>query len=389
MTNLVGKGFYIWNLERCGNGDPYTILLGCQLAGIKHVLIKIADGVRGFNFDPKTGRDLVPDVVILLKKHGITVWGWQYIYGYSPLKEAQIALSRIQQTGVEGFCVNAEAEFKTRPDDDYRANQYMNALRSGLSSEFKLALSTYRRPDYHPAFPFEVFLQWVDINMPQIYWMFSHDPVYQLTRSFEEYLKLNVIRPFIPTGSAWSQGGWTPTEKDVRDFLITARTMGFKAANFWSWEHTERIFKLWDEISLFNWPVEQEEPDPIIIEPEDDMDIEKVRALLAEFPNAQLVINLHMDISEESDVEVPDPGTNPPPPSNEIRYKVDTEGPPKKGNSKVKVRPSPGADEHDFVVHGDILYGPGKELSDHYYVTRKVGGDLIPGYVEKQWVKPY
>jgi hypothetical protein len=107
--------------------------------------------------------------------------------------------------------------------------------------------------------------------------------------------------------------------------------------------------------------------------------------LVKEFPTAQIVINLHMDITEES-VEEPKPPTPPAPPSNEVRYKVYADEKPSK---QVKVRPAPGQEAHDYVVSGDVLYGPGKELNNHYYVTRKVGGTLIPGYVEMEWVKPF
>ena len=59
---LRGKGYYIWKIPNCENGDPAAIANVAAQAGLSHVLIKIADGVGSYNVDLTTGVDLVPPV---------------------------------------------------------------------------------------------------------------------------------------------------------------------------------------------------------------------------------------------------------------------------------------------------------------------------------------
>lgn len=95
---------WIWNLSRCEGGDPKRIVQAALAAGLSHVIVKIADGTYGFNPDRKNP-DTLP-VIRELQSAGITVWGWQYVYGDNPGQEA------IRETGVTGFVIDAEVEYK-------------------------------------------------------------------------------------------------------------------------------------------------------------------------------------------------------------------------------------------------------------------------------------
>ena len=72
---LKGKGFYIWQVWRCDGGDPNAILAEAQMADLSHVLIKVADGEKTYNYDSQRRIDLAAPVVRLLKTQGIKVWG--------------------------------------------------------------------------------------------------------------------------------------------------------------------------------------------------------------------------------------------------------------------------------------------------------------------------
>ena len=45
---LTGKGIYIWQVQECENGDVAQIALQAREAGLRHVLVKVADGVHAF-----------------------------------------------------------------------------------------------------------------------------------------------------------------------------------------------------------------------------------------------------------------------------------------------------------------------------------------------------
>jgi hypothetical protein len=214
-------------------------------------LIKIADGTVSFNIS--SGTDLVPPLVSALQARGIEVWGWHYIYGIQPTEEAQKAIQRIQQTGVSGYIVNAEAEFK-EPGKYLAARTFMRAMRDRLPF-YPIGLSTYRYPSFHPDFPFVEFLSLCDFALPQVYWTLAHNPREQLARSISEYRGLTAL-PIVPTGSAYAQGSWVPTTGEIVEFLNASRDFGLSGANFWEWYSARNISGIWQAIAGYTWPVE-------------------------------------------------------------------------------------------------------------------------------------
>lgn len=250
--NIQGKGFYIWQIRRTETGSATGIANLAVQAGLKHVLIKIADGTDPYNLDPTTQADLVPPVLSALRGRGIAVWGWHYVYGYEPEDEAAIAIQRIQALGLDGYVIDAEAEYKQAGREE-AAITFMSRLRTALPS-FPIALSSYRYPTYHPTFPWKAFLERVDINMPQVYWVESEDAGAQLIRCQREFQAISPVRPIIPTGSAYVQGDWEPTSAQVVEFMSTARGLNMPAANFWEWAHTRLYLpEIWDTIAGYNW----------------------------------------------------------------------------------------------------------------------------------------
>ena len=99
---LFGKSWYIWQIRRCEGGIASAIANQAASAGLSHVLIKIADGTNAYNIDWQTVADLVPPVIQALRARGILCWGWQYVYGYDPLGEADIAIQRARELGLLG-----------------------------------------------------------------------------------------------------------------------------------------------------------------------------------------------------------------------------------------------------------------------------------------------
>ena len=255
---IQGKGFYIWQISRCEGGNAQAIGDAAVAAGLSHVLIKIADGTSPYNVS--NGTDLVPPVISALRTRGISPMGWHYVYGYDPEAEADIALSRLGNLGMDAYVIDAEAQYK-EPGKEAAAHVFMQRLRNQLPN-FPMALSSYRYPTYHPSFPFEAFLTYVDYNMPQVYWVLADNPGGQLIRSVREFEDVNPFRPIIPTGSAYIQGSWRPTPDQIVEFLQTAQTLNLSAANFWEWGHTKLYApELWEAVANYFWPPGQSSED--------------------------------------------------------------------------------------------------------------------------------
>ena len=236
---LIGKGYYIWIVKNCEQGDPERIAALVRESRLSHVMIKIADGVFPYNIDLENGYDYVRPVIRKLQSQNVSVWGWQYIYGNYPVQEAEIAVKRAIELGVNGFVINAEHEYKER-NKAAAASRYMSLLRNNLGS-MPLALSTFRFPSYHASFPFSQFLDRCDYNMPQVYWMKSRNTAgAQLQRCINEYKQIQPFRPIIPTGPTFKEHGWVPQEKEVLEFIQVAQKLNLPAVNFWYWEGCRR-----------------------------------------------------------------------------------------------------------------------------------------------------
>lgn len=249
---LTGKGFFVWKVPNCEGGDVYRIAQAAQSAGLTHVLIKIANGMADYNVGAG-GTDYAASLAQALRGVGVQPWGWHYVYGANPAGEANMAIQRINQVGVDGYVINAETEYK-EPGKKAAATRFMSLLRSSLPN-LPMGLSSFRYPSYHPTLPWREFLEKVDYNMPQVYWMQAHNAGAQLTQSLRQFQGMTPFRPVFPTGAAFGEWGWKPTNADVKDFLQTAVSLNLSGANFWEWSATRgpSLPGMWDEIASFQW----------------------------------------------------------------------------------------------------------------------------------------
>jgi hypothetical protein len=249
---LQGKGFFIWKIRDCERGSPQDIAAAARAAGMTHVLIKVADGNYAYNVDSKTRIDQVPAVVEALRALGIQAWGWQYVYGSDPIGEARMAVRRIQQFNLDGFVIDAEAEYK-QPGRAAAAKRYMSDLRKSCPN-LPLALSSYRFPSFHPQLPWREFLDRCDFNMPQVYWEKAHNPAAQIARCTREFKSMTPNRPVFPTGPAYKVGGWRPSEADLHEFFDSSQKAGLAGVNFFSWDECRRdLPHLWQLIAARPW----------------------------------------------------------------------------------------------------------------------------------------
>ena len=250
---LKGKGFMIWQIPSCDGGDADAIAEGAAQANLTHIHIKVANGIFPYNIDKETKTDLVPPVVHALKNKGIEVWGWHYVFGDFPEKEADIAILRVRQLGLDGYVIDAEHEYK-HPGMDKKALTYMNRLRAGIPGT-PVALCSYRYPTLHRELPWKEFLDQCEYNMPQVYWEQAHNAGSQLRRCVSEFADVAPFRPIIPVGPVYKAGGWVPQANEITEFLVTARNLGLSAANFFAWDWGRTILKpLWTAVERFPWP---------------------------------------------------------------------------------------------------------------------------------------
>ena len=174
-TVLDGTGMWIWYLSASQGGSPPAIGQQAAAHGIKTVFLKSGDGGNQWaQFSPAN--------VAALKAQGLHVCAWQYVYGNSPLAEAQVGIQSARN-GADCLVIDAESEYEGRYA---QAQQYIQALRKGVGASYPVGLASFPYVDYHPAFPYSVFLGpgGAQYNLPQMYWQdigTSVDAVYAHT----------------------------------------------------------------------------------------------------------------------------------------------------------------------------------------------------------------
>lgn len=251
MAAPEGKGYYIWKIPNCEGGDIEKIAYTAYQAGLKFVLVKIANGIYDYNYDSSTGKDLIGPLANELQKRDIKVWGWHYVFGDLPKDEAKAAIRQIQKLPLEGYIIDAEGEYKGKYTP---CRIFMNEFRNALPN-FPMALSSYRYPDYHNNLPWSDFLSKCDINMPQVYWQESHNPGEQLEKSLAQFQTISPFRPITPTGAAYGGSGWYPTSADIVEFMDKAVELNMSGVSFWSWDYCRlKLPEIWTTIADYEWP---------------------------------------------------------------------------------------------------------------------------------------
>jgi hypothetical protein len=284
--SLTGKGLTIWKVQSCEYGNTQAIVRKAQAAGLTHVLVKVADGAQPYN------ASYLPGLIGGLKTAGIAVWGWQYIYGNAPIDEANAAISATNQLQLDGLVVNAEKEYEGKFG---QAGAYMEHIAAGLKHT-PLALTSFRAPEYHPSFPWAEFLSHCVLNMPQVFWSGGHDPAQQLKQTLQQFKHIYPVVPVIPTGAAYEDTGWRPSQAEIREFMSAAKQLGLDGVNFWNWDYagSPQGNDLWQAISAFDWlGLGKVEDDPVsaLFQALNRSDVETIVKLYE--PEGVLVTNRH------------------------------------------------------------------------------------------------
>ncbi|MCL4880040.1 MAG: M23 family metallopeptidase [Anaerolineae bacterium] len=264
---LKGKGYFIWKVEESAP-DAAILAARAMQAGLGHVLIKIADGDGNYPLDDPDGSKerFTRDAIQALKSAGILVWGWTFVYGGKPEPEPQAKkfAARAAELGLNGFCVSS-VNLPGRKWSAASARRFMETLVSEIKSlgipEPTLALSSSASITSNPDFPFDAFMEFCQMSIPQVYWIAKDggDPVRLLQDTYQQYSSRYPTKAMVPSGAAF--GGdqtvagekffWEARTDQITMFLNQAMAMSFPAVNFWSWQSAWEKRHLWDTIAAY------------------------------------------------------------------------------------------------------------------------------------------
>lgn len=272
---MKGKSIYGWNAKDIYNGNTDAIGMSQHAVdqGYTALLIKVADGTANHNVQPIFGTDnILGPITDAFHLAGREVWGWQFCYGGIPEGEAIKAVERITKFGMDGFVIDAEGQFEI-DNVDTRVHLYLDKLAALMPPEIPIGLTTFRYPNVHPKFPWEIYMKWSRLKfyMPQVYWPLAHNPGDQLRESLKQYreweTKFGVEpKPFYPIGAAFSQKfndiPWQPSIGEMQEFHATVLELGLEVESWWCWDHSIRL-GYEPTLKSFTFPIPEPPPDDL------------------------------------------------------------------------------------------------------------------------------
>jgi putative peptidoglycan binding protein len=225
-TALAGQGVWIWYLSASNGGNVASIAAQAKAAGVGTLLIKSSDGST--NYWSQFSKKMVEEV----HAQGLKVCAWQYVYGSNPVGEAELGAKAVAE-GAECLLIDAESQYEGL----YGAAQtYIDTLRAKIGPAYPLALASFPYVNYHPSFPYSVFLgpNGAQFDVPQMYW---HDIGTSVAQVYINTYEQNLIygRPILPLGQTY--GGVSSSE--ILAFRSLAGAYGAGGDSFWDWQETK------------------------------------------------------------------------------------------------------------------------------------------------------
>ena len=230
---LHGRAMWIWELGLTDGGDLSRIIAGAHHYRITTLIIKSSDGTSAWS-------QFTPELVTALHAAHLRVCAWQYIYGNHPGVEANLGADAVKD-GAGCLVLDAETEYEGR----YVAAQaFVRDLRKQIGARFPVALAGFPYVDYHPAFPYSVFLGpgGAQYDVPQMYWRaigVSPAAVFAHTYAFN----LPFDRPIYPLGQVYGN----PPMSQVEEFRRLALQYGAGGISWWDWQ--EARAREWSAVS--------------------------------------------------------------------------------------------------------------------------------------------
>lgn len=221
-TAMRGDGIWIWQLPKTEGGNLDSIAARAAAAGMQTVYVKSSDAADVWE-------QFTPQLVQELHARGLRVCAWQFVYGANPLGEAAAGVAAVR-AGADCLIIDAETAYEGR----YAAAQrYIGALRLAIGPSYPLGLTSFPYVDYHPRFPYSVFLGpgAAQANLPQVYWKDiggSVDAVSARTVAHNRIYRA----PLAPLGQAYS----APSLPDLERFRAIWAGYGVAGLSWWSWQ---------------------------------------------------------------------------------------------------------------------------------------------------------
>jgi hypothetical protein len=221
-----GDGMWIWYVSQSSGGDLAKIARRAHRRGIETLYIKSSDGSSAWS-------QFTRRLVSYLHARNLRVCAWQFVYGIRPGAEARRGAAAVRK-GADCLVIDAESTYEGRYG---AADAYVDKLRRRIGAGFPTALTSFPYVDYHPGFPYSVFLGpgGAQYNLPQLYW---HTIGVTVGEGYQHTFRVNRVyrRGIYPLGQTYDN----PRIRQLRRFRRMAISYDFGGVSWWSWQETRR-----------------------------------------------------------------------------------------------------------------------------------------------------
>jgi putative peptidoglycan binding protein len=221
---LRGNGMWIWYLNKSSHGNVKRIAKKAHHHHIRTVYVKSSDSKNAWS-------QFSHRLVHRLHAHHLKVCAWQFVYGTYPKPEARRGAGAIRK-GADCLIVDAEANYEGHYA---QADRFVDKLHHLVKGHTPIGLSSFPYVDYHPAFPYSVFLgkHGARFNVPQVYW---HSIGTSVPGALSHTYRFNRVyrRPIFPTGQTYAN----PPLREIRKFRRYSKSYGFGGLSWWDWQET-------------------------------------------------------------------------------------------------------------------------------------------------------
>jgi Putative peptidoglycan binding domain len=221
---LDSNGMWVWYVSASG-GSGKAIAGKAVRRHVGTVFVKSGDaGNYWSQFSPA----LVGD----LHRRGVDACAWQFVYGSNPVAEAKVGAKAVRN-GADCLVIDAEGSYEGRYG---AADAYIRKLRSLIGRDYPLALAGFPYVDYHPSFPYSVFLgrRGAQFNLPQMYWHTIGTSVHDIYTHTYRWNR-PYARPIYPLGQTYAN----PGRREITAFRQYAREFEAPGTSWWSWQETQ------------------------------------------------------------------------------------------------------------------------------------------------------
>lgn len=241
------RGMWIWLLADSNHGNLRSIIAQAHRYRINTLYIKSSDGASIWSQFSRS-------MVATLHAGGLRVCAWQYVYGDHPIDEAVAGATAVRD-GADCLVIDAESEYEGKYS---QAQRYITRLRQLIGSSFPVALAGFPYVDYHPSFPYSVFLgpSGAQYDMPQMYWRSIGNSVADVYAHTYTY-NLPYQRPIVPLGQAFS----VPASQ-VKRFRQMLALYDGTGVSWWDWQQANSA--TWRALSVRVAPLQRTDPTTVM-----------------------------------------------------------------------------------------------------------------------------